>query len=304
MADDITVDNGDLTDFAVSADDASGKLVQRVKLTYSADGSATHIPADADGLLVNLGSNNDISGTVTVGTALPAGTNAIGKLAANSGVDIGDVDVTSLPALAAGTAEIGKVEISDGTTQATVTTTGGTHEGVAVALIDNAGAQLAFAAPSVVSGTVGSAQTYAAGDAIGTVISFASAASSSGGTGHILRCTILDLDDLTHDGTNGRYRLDLYSATVSVTDGSSYIAALDDTEAGTYIGSIDTDDAGADGAGWVDLGTAKAVTITTTLPLPYECAATTLFAVLVAVTLDSGATTADGKVVKLHLMVD
>jgi len=29
--------------------------------------------------------------------ALPAGTNAIGKLAANSGVDIGDVDVTSLP---------------------------------------------------------------------------------------------------------------------------------------------------------------------------------------------------------------
>lgn len=30
--------------------------------------------------------------------ALPAGTNAIGKLAANSGVDIGDVDVTSVPA--------------------------------------------------------------------------------------------------------------------------------------------------------------------------------------------------------------
>jgi hypothetical protein len=32
---------------------------------------------------------------VDVSTALPAGTNAIGKLAANSGVDIGDVDVTS-----------------------------------------------------------------------------------------------------------------------------------------------------------------------------------------------------------------
>lgn len=31
--------------------------------------------------------------------SLPAGTNAIGKLAANSGVDIGDVDVTSLPAI-------------------------------------------------------------------------------------------------------------------------------------------------------------------------------------------------------------
>lgn len=42
-----------------------------------------------------------ISGTIAAVTAitnaLPAGTNAIGKLAANSGVDIGDVDVTSLP---------------------------------------------------------------------------------------------------------------------------------------------------------------------------------------------------------------
>lgn len=34
---------------------------------------------------------------VDVASALPAGTNAIGKLAANSGVDIGDVDVTSAP---------------------------------------------------------------------------------------------------------------------------------------------------------------------------------------------------------------
>lgn len=35
---------------------------------------------------------------VQVNAALPAGTNAIGKLAANSGVDIGDVDVTSISA--------------------------------------------------------------------------------------------------------------------------------------------------------------------------------------------------------------
>ena len=33
---------------------------------------------------------------VTIGSALPAGTNGIGKLTANSGVDIGDVDVTSV----------------------------------------------------------------------------------------------------------------------------------------------------------------------------------------------------------------
>lgn len=56
--------------------------------------------------------DNAISGTemqVDVVAALPAGTNAIGKLAANSGVDIGDVDVTSLPAIPAGTNAIGKI---------------------------------------------------------------------------------------------------------------------------------------------------------------------------------------------------
>jgi hypothetical protein len=51
------------------------------------------------GLKVDLGADNDVTnaGTfaVQVDAALPAGTNAIGKLAANSGVDIGDVDVTT-----------------------------------------------------------------------------------------------------------------------------------------------------------------------------------------------------------------
>jgi hypothetical protein len=53
------------------------------------------------------GLNVDANGEIGVGairSALPAGTNAIGKLAANSGVDIGDVDVTSLPGVAGDTA--------------------------------------------------------------------------------------------------------------------------------------------------------------------------------------------------------
>jgi hypothetical protein len=37
------------------------------------------------------------TGSVTIGAALPAGSNAIGKLAANSGVDIGDVDILTMP---------------------------------------------------------------------------------------------------------------------------------------------------------------------------------------------------------------
>jgi hypothetical protein len=90
--------------------------------------------------------DNAISGSemqVDVVGSLPAGTNAIGKLAANSGVDIGDVDVTSLPAgviagmaslpagtnnigdvdvlsIAAGDNLVGRVKISDGTEVANV----------------------------------------------------------------------------------------------------------------------------------------------------------------------------------------
>lgn len=50
---------------------------------------------------------------VSVQDSLPAGTNAIGKLSANSGVDIGDVDVTSI---SAGTNLIGDVGIQPRTT--------------------------------------------------------------------------------------------------------------------------------------------------------------------------------------------
>jgi hypothetical protein len=60
--------------------------------------------------------DNAISGSemqVDVVGSLPAGSNAIGKLAANSGVDIGDVDVTSI---SAGTNLIGDVGIQGRTT--------------------------------------------------------------------------------------------------------------------------------------------------------------------------------------------
>lgn len=49
--------------------------------------------------------------SATIDAALPAGTNAIGKLAANNGVDIGDVDVKSI---AAGTNAIGKLAANSG----------------------------------------------------------------------------------------------------------------------------------------------------------------------------------------------
>jgi len=50
----------------VSTDEAASGHVQRMKLAYSADGADTHVTADGDGLLVNLGANNDVTVTGTV----------------------------------------------------------------------------------------------------------------------------------------------------------------------------------------------------------------------------------------------
>lgn len=74
-----------------------------ITVDYATTGSGTSTGA----LRVELPTN----GTGTVG--LNAGTNAIGKLAANSGVDIGDVDVTSI---SAGTNAIGNVGLIGRTT--------------------------------------------------------------------------------------------------------------------------------------------------------------------------------------------
>ena len=78
-------------------------------------------PADvsnADGDYEPLQMDN---GRLWTSTALEAGTNAIGKLAANSGVDIGDVTLT------AGTAAIGKLAANSGVDIGDVTLTAGTN---------------------------------------------------------------------------------------------------------------------------------------------------------------------------------
>jgi|15BtaG_2_1085339.scaffolds.fasta_scaffold00693_15 hypothetical protein len=72
--------------------------------------------------------DNAISGSemqVDVVASLPAGTNAIGKLSANDGVDIGDVDVTSI---SGGTNAIGRVghDITGGADGVTLVSTAGT----------------------------------------------------------------------------------------------------------------------------------------------------------------------------------
>jgi hypothetical protein len=123
MADNTVLDPGAAGD-TIATDDIGGVKHQRVKVQYGDDGSATDVsdtnplPIDDAGgsLTVDNADITTIAGAVTgtemqvdVVAALPAGTNAIGKLAANTGVDIGDVDVLSI---AAGANLIGDVGLS------------------------------------------------------------------------------------------------------------------------------------------------------------------------------------------------
>ena len=110
MADNTTLNPGTGGD-DIATDDIGGVKHQRVKVQYGDDGAATDV-SDTNPLPVD-----DAGGslTVDVGTALPAGTNAIGKLAPNSGVDIGDVDVTSVVP-GTGATNLGKAEDAGHTT--------------------------------------------------------------------------------------------------------------------------------------------------------------------------------------------
>lgn len=79
-------DNGGL----LSVDDGAGSLTVDAPVAAPVN---VQVGDGTDTVAVSAGGSLQVD----VSAALPAGTNAIGKLAANSGVDIGDVDVLSLP---------------------------------------------------------------------------------------------------------------------------------------------------------------------------------------------------------------
>lgn len=110
----ITVDNAQLSVVGGGTEAAAMRVTIASDSTgvLSVDDNDSSLTVD-NAHLTSLG--GAISGTevqVDVVGALPAGTNAIGKLAANSGVDIGDVDVTTVGTITPGTAatSLGKAE--------------------------------------------------------------------------------------------------------------------------------------------------------------------------------------------------
>jgi hypothetical protein len=91
----------------VSTDEAASGHIQRVKLTYSANGSDTHAQVDADGLLVNLGAHEDAVGTAMATTDIGIATkSAIFGYTTSGGGAFEPVKVTPSGALT--------VEVSDG----------------------------------------------------------------------------------------------------------------------------------------------------------------------------------------------
>jgi hypothetical protein len=119
-AGDLQIDVGSITPGTGATD--LGKAIQSAQGTTDTGVAALVVRNDtladlsgADGDYSPLQVNASGALYIVQSAALPAGSNAIGKLAANSGVDIGDVDVTSLPALPAGTNSIGTVILGAGT---------------------------------------------------------------------------------------------------------------------------------------------------------------------------------------------
>lgn len=81
---------------AAHASTNTGIMALAVRNATVTDLSAGNTDGDYEPLQVSAAGR--LWASATIDAALPAGANAIGKLAANSGVDIGDVDVTSVPA--------------------------------------------------------------------------------------------------------------------------------------------------------------------------------------------------------------
>lgn len=102
----ISTSTGAIADAAATAG-STGSLQAKLRLITSQLDSIKTAVETLDNVVSGSEAQVDIVG------ALPAGTNAIGKLAANNGVDIGDVDVTSI---SAGTNLIGDIDVQPRTT--------------------------------------------------------------------------------------------------------------------------------------------------------------------------------------------
>lgn len=271
MADDVTV-TAQAT-YTVSADQVSGgsAVVQRVKLAYSADGSETPITADSGGLLVNLGTNNDI--TLTSGTLTAIAGTVTTAFAGTPVVSLGGGSATAY--LGAGTNLAGYLGISaDGTAVADVIDGGTSYKGVAVNMLDSSGEVLDFAGTKHITATPTlDAATYTAGDSLhDSLIGFSDAVAGAGRVGHLLNFTVLDKDNNALDDND--LWIHFFSGTVTQAAAQDPWA-MSDANMANWLFTLDTT---VDGY-WTTIGASSTSKVwrMTAGAIPFHCAGTVLY---------------------------
>lgn len=244
---------GATTDAAVSTDTTgtiSGKLRGLVALMVN---FLSRLPAA-------LGGAGGLKTEVVA--ALPAGSAAIGKLAANSGVDIGDVDVTSVtPGTAA--ANLGKAEdaahssgdvgvMALGVRQDSIAALGADGDYIPPTMDANGQMRVLAGSPDFVVSVTPTLDTnaYAAGDLLFDSTEIAAAVRANGGTAILQSITMLDKAD---QGVG----MTLVFANAATDFGTLNAAPdPDDTESGTVIGLV-----AVVAADYLDLGANKVACI-------------------------------------------
>jgi hypothetical protein len=187
------------------------------------------------------------------------------------------------------------IQVSDGTTAATVVDTGGTHDGLAVSLIDADGDAIGLPNPVVVTSSTitGNTSAYAALDAYHSgYLTFTDAANVSGGTGHILNARLYDTD-----AVEGSFRLWLFNTTVTGTTLNTQLS-VSDADVVKTIGYLDFSEY-ADGS-----ASAFAMADKATLPLPFDCSGSANLYGILQCTSSPTFTTTTPLSIKLHIAQD
>lgn len=258
MADNEQLSDGLGGTITVSMDEAASGQVQRMKLAYSADGSDTHVQADASGLLVNLGAANDV--VLTSGTLTAVSGTVTTSVAGTPTVSVpGDVTI------GAGTAVVGYVGHSnDGTAIVDVLSlTSGTAS--AVGIYDTDGTQVALPAMRRVEATptlgTGVCAQY---DCLhSTIITLSQVALTNGGTGHIVGATLTN-----RLGTfAGIIKAYLFDTSVTVTAAQDQLS-VSDSDMETGLGTLEFDFSASNAS-----ASRVANASRTDLPIPFKCAA-------------------------------
>lgn len=187
-------------------------------------------------------------------TLLGAGTAAIGKLAANSGVDIGDVDITSI---AAGDNNIGNVDVVTvpadpfGATADAAVTAGAT--GSISAKLRSISRDLVLATPAGEAhiGEVGGSSltvtpthtvdtaAYTAGDTVGGIITIANAFRASGKESILQSIHILDRSNQKPTGNLLFFNASPSAATT--TDNAAFVYSTDDLKEVARVAIVSAD---------------------------------------------------------------